>query len=172
MIPKSGSKVVALQAFAILGLSFVSESVTLALAVRSIRESASARDMTTAEFVLGGYDPCVNVVLLEDLAAVLGVAIAGAAMGLSSHLNSHVPDAVGSIAIGALLGSVASFMIYSNAAALVGRSIPEEKLEIINRELEGDIMVRQVHDVKGIDMGNGIIRYKAEVDVDGRELAK
>ncbi len=33
-------------------------------------------------------------------------------------------------------------------------------------------MVRQVHDVKGIDMGNGIIRYKAEVDVDGRELAR
>ena len=27
-------------------------------------------------------------------------------------------------------------------------------------------------DVKGIDMGNGVIRYKAEVDVDGRELAK
>ena len=32
--------------------------------------------------------------------------------------------------------------------------------------------VRQVHDVKGIDMGNGIMRYKAEVDVDGRELAR
>ena len=33
-------------------------------------------------------------------------------------------------------------------------------------------MVRQLLDVKGIDMGNGIIRYKAEVDVDGRELAR
>ncbi len=52
------------------------------------------------------------------------------------------------------------------------RSIPEEKLALINNELEGDIMVHQVHDVKGIDMGNGIIRYKAEVDVDGRELAR
>ena len=43
---------------------------------------------------------------------------------------------------------------------------------MINTKLEGDIMVRQLHDVKGIDMGNGIIRYKAEVDVDGRELAR
>ena len=33
-------------------------------------------------------------------------------------------------------------------------------------------MVRQLHDVKGLDMGNGIIRYKAEFDVDGRELAR
>ena len=49
-------------------------------------------------------------------------------------------------------------MIKTNATSLVGRSIPEEKLSIINRELEEDIMVRQVHDVKGIDMGNGVIR--------------
>ena len=32
-------------------------------------------------------------------------------------------------------------------------------------------MVRQIHDVKGIDMGNGVIRYKAEVDVDGRKYS-
>merc|ERR1712141_300184 len=63
-------------------------------------------------------------------------------------------------------------MIYTNSNALVGRSIPEDKIEMINEDLEGDIMIRQILDVKGIDMGNGIIRYKAEVDVDGRELAR
>ena len=42
---------------------------------------------------------------------------------------------------------------------LVGRSIPDDRLEDINRELEGDIMVRQAYDVKGIDMGNGLVRY-------------
>lgn len=96
-----------------------------------------------------GYDPCVNVVLLEDLAAVLGVVIAGGSMGLSLHLNSHIPDALGSIMIGGLLGSVASFMIYTNSGALVGRSIPEEKIREINTQLEGDIMIRAIHDVKG-----------------------
>ena len=60
---------------------------------------------------------------------------------------------------GGLLGSVASFMIYTNSGALVGRSIPDDRIEEINRELEGDIMVRQVYDVKGIDMGNGVVRY-------------
>ena len=49
-------------------------------------------------------------------------------------------------------------MIYTNSAALVGRSIPEEKIREINEVLEGDIMVRQIMDVKGIDMGNGIVR--------------
>lgn len=68
-----------------------------------------------------GYKPNVNVVLLEDLAAVLGVCVAGGAMGLSSYFESSVPDAIGSLIIGAILGGVASFIIYSNTAALVGR---------------------------------------------------
>merc|ERR1719260_677844 len=93
-------------------------------------------------------------------------------MSLSHYTGSHIPDAVGSLAIGGLLGSVATFMIYTNSGALVGRSIPDDRIEDINRQLEGDIMVRQVYDVKGIDMGNGVVRYKAEIDFDGRELAR
>jgi hypothetical protein len=71
-----------------------------------------------------------------------------------------------------LVGSVASFIIYSNSAALVGRSIPRDDLDLINAELEQDVMIRAIHDVKGIDMGNTLVRYKAEVDFDGRELTK
>jgi zinc transporter 9 len=68
-----------------------------------------------------GYKPNVNVVLLEDLAAVLGVSVAATAMGLSVYLQSPIPDAIGSLIIGGILGGVASFIIYSNTAALVGR---------------------------------------------------
>jgi len=159
-------------AMGILGVSFVSESFTLALAVKSIKRSALEQNMTFSEFVWSGWDPCVNVVLLEDLAAVAGVVIAAGCMGLSHYTGSHIPDALGSLAIGGLLGTVASFMIYTNSGALVGRSIPDDRIREINRELEGDIMVRQVYDVKGIDMGNGVVRYKAEIDFDGRELAR
>merc|ERR1719402_1751674 len=153
-------------AVGILGISFLSESVTLAMAVKSIRKSAAAEGMSFYEFVRSGYDPCVNVVLLEDMAAVLGVGVAASCMGISYYSGSPVADAVGSLVIGGLLGSVASFMIYTNSAALVGRSIAEDRIQEINKVLEGDIMVRQVHDVNGIDM------YKAEIDFDGRELAR
>ena len=68
-----------------------------------------------------GYKPNVNVVLLEDLAAVLGVTVAATAMSFSLYFQSPIPDAIGSLIIGAILGGVASFIIYSNTAALVGR---------------------------------------------------
>ena len=63
----------------------------------NIPYSAKKEDMNFAQYVIGGYDPCVNVVLLEDFAAVLGVVIAGGAMGLSMHTGSHIPDAIGKV---------------------------------------------------------------------------
>lgn len=107
-------------AFTILGISFISESVTLALAIKSIRQSAILENMGFVEYIVRGYDPCVNVVLLEDTAAVMGVVIAAGSMALSVQYGSHIPDALGSIAIGGLLGAVATFMITTNSNLLVG----------------------------------------------------
>ncbi|KAL1122476.1 hypothetical protein AAG570_002807 [Ranatra chinensis] len=159
-------------AFCILFGSLVSEGATLLVAINSIKKGAAQKGMTFSEYVWRGQDPSVNVVLLEDMGAVLGVGVAASCMALTSHYGSHIPDAVGSLVIGGILGAVASFIIYTNVAALVGRSIPHELLECINSELEADVMVRAIHDVKGIDMGNSLIRYKAELDFDGRELAR
>lgn len=70
-----------------------------------------------------GRDPSVNVVLLEDAAAVVGVVIAASCITLSHYTGSSVPDAVGSLLIGSLLGGVASFIIYTNTLALVGKYV-------------------------------------------------
>lgn len=40
------------------------------------------------------------------------------------------------------------------------RSIPQEQLDEINSVLERDFMIRAIHDVKGIDIGSNLIRYK------------
>uniref|UniRef100_A0AAR5PUS8 Proton-coupled zinc antiporter SLC30A9, mitochondrial n=1 Tax=Dendroctonus ponderosae TaxID=77166 RepID=A0AAR5PUS8_DENPD len=156
----------------ILGGSLVSEAATWLVAFNSIRKGAREINMSVKDYIFRGQDPSVNVVLLEDFAAVVGVIVAAGCMGISSATNNPIPDALGSLLVGCILGSVASFIIYTNVAALVGRSIPEENLERINAELEKDVMIRAIHDVKGIDMGNYLVRYKAELDFDGRELAR
>ena len=71
--------------------------------------------------MLRGQDPSVNVVLLEDMAAVMGVMVALSCMGLTSCLGSHIPDAIGSCLIGGILAAVSGFIIYTNSAALVGK---------------------------------------------------
>ncbi|XP_011638830.1 zinc transporter 9 isoform X2 [Pogonomyrmex barbatus] len=159
-------------AYFVLGGSLLSEGATLMIALHSIKKGAEEKKESLKHFVLEGQDPSVNVVLMEDFAAVLGVIVAAGCMGLTSYLENSMFDAIGSLLVGGLLGGVASFIIYSNVAALIGRSISQENLDKINAELEADIMVRAIHDVKGIDMGNNLVRYKAELDFDGRELTR
>lgn len=128
-------------AYFILGGSIVSEGATLLVAINSIKRGALEKKKTFREYVMTGQDPSVNVVLMEDLAAVAGVVCAACCMGLTSYLGNPAFDAIGSLLVGGLLGGVASFIIYTNVAALVGQSIPHENLDTINAELESDIMV-------------------------------
>lgn len=159
-------------AYAVLTGSFLFESVTLILAIRSIRTSSKQANQSFLSYVAMGHDPCVNVVLFEDSAAVAGAAVAGICIGLTQYLESSVPDAIGSLLVGFMLGMVAMLVIYTSVPALVGRSIKLDQLDKINAELESDSMIKAIHDVKGIDMGNSMIRYKAEIDFNGRELTR
>lgn len=57
-------------AYFILGGSLVSEGATLLVAINSIKKGALERRQSFKDYVIGGQDPSVNVVLMEDLAAV------------------------------------------------------------------------------------------------------
>lgn len=68
-------------AYIVLAGSFFFESITLALAIISIRRSAKEAGVSFLKFVQSGQDPCVNVVLFEDTAAVCGAAVAAVCIG-------------------------------------------------------------------------------------------
>ena len=111
----------------------MSEGATLFMALNSVRKRCKELNITTKEFskychqvmnkwkqiffscqfgiscvsylvVLRSVDPAINVVIMEDSAAVAGVAVAAACMGLTALTGSPIPDAVGSLFIGGILG--------------------------------------------------------------------
>ena len=47
-----------------------------------------------------------------------------------------------------------------------------DKLSSLSSNSDSIFQVRAIYDVKGIDMGNNLVRYKAEIDFDGRELTR
>ncbi|PVD35248.1 hypothetical protein C0Q70_06529 [Pomacea canaliculata] len=151
--------------------AFVSEGASLVIAINQVRKSSQAIGVPFWEYVRNGVDPNVSVVLLEDLAAVGGVTVAGVCMTLSQVTGSCIPDVMGSVIIGCILGGVASFIITTNSSALVGKSIPLHIRQKISQELEADRMIRSLHDIKATHMG-GQIRFKAEVDFDGKEITR
>jgi zinc transporter 9 len=52
------------------------------------------------------------------------------------------------------------------------RSIHPNQIEAINNDLENDRMVRALYDIKATDMGSQSVMFKAEVDIDGREITR
>ncbi|KAG8003868.1 Zinc transporter 9, partial [Nibea albiflora] len=125
-----------------------------------------------SEGVMQSRDPSTNVVLLEDAAAVLGVILAAGCMGLTSLTGNPHYDSLGSLGVGTLLGAVSAFLIYTNTEALLGRSIQAERVQKLTEFLENDPAVRAIHDVKATDIGLSKVRFKAEVDFDGRVVTR
>ncbi|TRY54763.1 hypothetical protein DNTS_031277 [Danionella cerebrum] len=159
-------------AYCILAGSLVSEGATLVVAINEIKKSARKQGLTFYEYVMQSRDPSTNVVLLEDAAAVLGVVLAAGCMGLTSLTGNPYYDSLGSLGVGTLLGTVSAFLIYTNTEALLGRSIQAEHMQKLTEFLENDPAVRAIHDVKATDMGLSKVRFKAEVDFDGRVVTR
>nr|XP_014352234.1 PREDICTED: zinc transporter 9 isoform X2 [Latimeria chalumnae] len=159
-------------AYCILAGSLVSEGATLLVAINEIRKSSQVKGLSFYQYVMQGQDPSTNVVLLEDTAAVLGVILAGTCMGLTSLTGNPYYDSIGSLGVGTLLGAVSAFLIYTNTEALLGRSIQPEQVQRLTELLENDPAVRAIHDVKATDMGMSTVRFKAEVDFDGRVVTR
>ncbi|XP_063955122.1 proton-coupled zinc antiporter SLC30A9, mitochondrial-like isoform X2 [Lytechinus pictus] len=137
--------------YCILGGALLTEGATLAIAINAIRKGSTARRMKFWDYVWRARDPSVNVVFMEDTAAVIGVLIAGSCMGLTSLTGNPMYDSLGAIGVGTLLGAVSGFLIYTNTMALTGRSIPDDQLLRLSEVMENDVMIRGVYDVKATE---------------------
>nr|AKN21621.1 slc30a-1 [Schmidtea mediterranea] len=156
----------------VMSASFLSESVTFGMALNHALKASRKDGYLLREYILEGIDPTINVVLLEDMAALAGVFVAGSAMGLSYIFQSSLPDIIGSLVVSAILTGVAGFIVWTNTETLLGRSIPNHQRDAIMKIFDKEKIIRGTYDIKATTMGGDYIKFKAEVDIDGRELTK
>ena len=158
-------------AIGVLIFSFLLEAWTLWVAYKAVKASAEEMGISFRQYMKEGPDPMAVAVLLEDAAAVIGVVLAGASIGMFVLTGNPIWDAVGSIIIALLLGAVAIFLVVKNRKALLGQSVSSGQSEEILAVLKADPAVEAIHDVKATLMGADSFRFKAEIDFNGRELA-
>lgn len=107
--------------YIVLAVSFLLEAVSFLRSIRQAKPEAESLQRDLLEHILATSDPTLRAVFAEDSAALVGLVIAAA--GLAGHelTGSAVPDAVGSILVGALLAAVAIVLINYNRRFLVGQ---------------------------------------------------
>ena len=107
-------------AYAVLAISFVLEGTSFLRAVRQLRAEAHRLDRDLLAHALATSDPTVRAVFAEDAAALVGIVIAAAGIGMHELTGVAAWDAVGSILVGVLLGVVAVVLIDRNRRFLTG----------------------------------------------------
>src|ERR1051325_11615979 len=92
-------------AYLVLGGAFVFESLSLAVAVRSLRRVRGDRSLR--EFWHETRDPTLVTVLFEDGAALVSLVVAAGGLLLAQRTGQAIWDAVASAVIGVIILAVA-----------------------------------------------------------------
>jgi cation diffusion facilitator family transporter len=123
--------------YVVLGLAFLFEGTSFVQATRQVKGKANRFGMQPLRFVARTSDPTLRAVFFEDSAALIGLVLAGAGIGLHQLTGHHRYDALGSIAVGLLLAVVAIFLMRRNMQYLLGEGDSADlRATVLGRMLE------------------------------------
>jgi divalent metal cation (Fe/Co/Zn/Cd) transporter len=108
----------------VLAVSIAIELASFRVAAREFNRSRGRRSI--AEALFSGRDPTIPIVLLEDTAALVGLFLAFAAIGVTWATGSVVADGIGSLLIGVLLCGVGVTLAYETHGLIIGEGATPE----------------------------------------------
>ena len=150
-------------AFVVLALSAVLEAFSLRTGIQEANKVRGNRSW--GRFIRRTKAPELPVVLLEDLAALIGLVFAFTGVALSVLTNNGRWDGAGSLAIGVLLATAAAILAVEMKSLLIGESASAEMQRMIIAALEdGSEVVRVIH-MRTVHMSPDAILVAAKIAV-------
>jgi cation diffusion facilitator family transporter len=151
-------------AVVVLAIAAVLESLSFRTARREARPMLHGQSMLS--FVRRTKSPELPVVLLEDSGALLGLLFALVGVLLAAITGNERFDAIGSLAIGALLVVIASLLAVEMSSLLVGESAsPVEVAAVEAAILRGPSVRRLIH-LRTLHLGPEDVLVAAKVEFD------
>jgi len=166
MLGENQEQTLAWVAYAVLGFSFVLEGISWLQAVRQLRNEARRDDTTPWVWLRRTDDPTVKTVFFEDSAALIGLLLAFAGVGLHQLTGSAFWDGLASLLIAVLLTGVAYVLGGTNKGLLIGRQADRRTVYALRDALAERREVEQVVDLLTMTLGTDQILVCARLDFD------
>jgi cation diffusion facilitator family transporter len=151
--------------YAVLGFSLLAEGFSLLQAVRQARGEAAAAGTPVRRYLRQSNDPTLRTVLFEDGAAVTGVLLALAGVGLHQLTGAAVWDAGASVAIGVLLALIAFNLGRYSKGLLIGEAARPEQREAMRRAILAHPEVEDVLELLSMHLGPSSLLVAVRVDL-------
>jgi cation diffusion facilitator family transporter len=157
-------------AFGVLALSAVLEAFSLRTGIREANQVRGDRSWGT--FIRRTKAPELPVVLLEDLAALIGLVFAFTGVALSVLTANGMWDGAGSLGIGVLLATAALILAIEMKSLLIGEAASTEMQQMIIAALEdGPELARVIH-LRTVHMSPDSLLVTAKVAIHESDSAK
>ena len=160
--------------FLVLGVSALFEGASFMAAYREFRRVVRRRPVRLLRFLQLSKDPNVFATLLEDGAAMTGLAIAAVGVTFSALLGWRWADGAASILIGLLLVGVALFLGNEIRSLIAGEAAADPVTDQVREVIKADQRVVALDEVLSLHLGPDAIMFVASVrfrdDLSSRDL--
>jgi cation diffusion facilitator family transporter len=154
----------------VLGIAIVLESFSLRTALKAAKEVRGRTSLYN--FIRHAKSPELPVVILEDIAALLGLVFAFGGVGLTVLTHDAAWDAIGTLAIGALLIAVAIVLGIETSSLLVGEGATSGDTEKIAKALRMSDGVEDIIHMKTLYIGPDELMVAAKIAVKSTAKAR
>jgi cation diffusion facilitator family transporter len=166
MLGEGAEQTLAWVAYAVLAASFLLEGASWVQAVRQLRSEAKKDQTTPMQWLRQTDDPTVKTVFFEDSAALIGLLLAFAGVGLHELTGSAFWDGLASVLIAVLLSGVAYILGRTNKGLLIGRQADRRTVFALRDALAERPEVEQIVDLLTMMIGTDRILLCARIDFD------
>jgi cation diffusion facilitator family transporter len=157
-------------AIGVLVVAIVLESFSLRTAIHETA-AVKAPGQSYWKFIRTARQPELPVILLEDIGALTGLALALLGVGLATLTGNGIYDGLGTVAIGVLLVVIAVILAIETKSLLLGESAtPEDQRKIIEALENGSPPLSVIH-MRTLHLGPDEILVAAKVAVQHDDTA-
>jgi cation diffusion facilitator family transporter len=154
-----------LPAYITLAIALAAEGASWLRALAQTRREAREAQLPLRQYVRTSRDPNVKMVLFEDTAALIGIAIALAGIAADQVTGQSIFDPAASIAIGLLLVAVALWMGHDTSELLIGAAARPDERAALAKALEDFDQVDEVIEILTMALGPNSLMVAARIDM-------